>query len=450
MMDVKQMMATQAVKGLLPLISVMPDEGLERLFSLGTRIAPTEYARYVAQYGQKLMEEKHPAIDLFKRGLKQVNSRCREKLIVNLGVKHSWYGEKKRDEMRSKGTHVPFIYLISPTMRCNLRCFGCYASEYDPKDDLPLPVIDRVLSEGKELGLYLVIILGGEPFVRDDMWQMYEKHEDIMFIPFTNGTLLNDERVEKMGRLGNIIPMVSIEGWEKETDARRGKGMFFRIMETMDRMRKEGVPFGFSSMVTSQNVYTIVSDEFVDLLIQKGCLMGWHFLYMPVGRNPDPDLMPTAEQRELLLHNGARRIRSEKPLFVIDFWNDAPYVGGCIAGGRHFFHINSKGDVEPCIFVHFACDNIKEKSLREALSSDYFKDIRSRQPYSPNLLRPCMIIDHPQMIREVYQKCHPYPTHEEAELLFTSLSSALDRYSSSVASIFDPIWEEQKKEKVQV
>jgi MoaA/NifB/PqqE/SkfB family radical SAM enzyme len=449
-MDVKQVMAIQAVKRLLPLISVMPDEGLKRLFSLGTRIAPTEYARYVAQYAQKLVEDKHPTIDLFKRGLKQMNSRYREKLIVNTGVKHSWYGEKKRDEVRSQGIRAPFIYLISPTMRCNLRCFGCYASEYDPKDDLPLPVIDRVLSEGKELGIYMVIILGGEPFIRDDMWQIYEKHEDITFIPFTNGTLLDDKRVEKMGKLGNIIPMVSIEGFEKETDARRGKGMFSRIMETMDRMREGGVPFGFSTMVTSQNVYTVVSDEFIDLLIQKGCLMGWHFLYIPVGRNPDPDLMPTAEQREVLLHDGARRIRAQKPLFVIDFWNDAPYVGGCIAGGRHFFHINSKGDVEPCIFVHFATDNVKQKSLREALSSDYFKDIQSRQPYSPNFLRPCMIIDHPQVIREIYQKCHPYPTCEDAELLFTSLSGVLDQYSSCVASIFDPIWEEQEKEKAQV
>jgi MoaA/NifB/PqqE/SkfB family radical SAM enzyme len=448
MVNIKQSMAIQAVKRLLPLISVMPDEGLKRLSALGAKIAPTEYARYVSRYGQKLIEEKHPSVDLFKRGLTQMNSRYREKIIVNLGVKHTWYGEKVRDEVRSQGIHVPFIYLMSPTMRCNLRCTGCYASQYDPKDDLPLSVIDRVLSEGKELGLYLVIVLGGEPFIRDDMWQIYEKHEDITFIPFTNGTLLNEERVGKMSKLGNIIPMVSIEGFEKETDARRGKGIFSCLMETMDRMREEGIAFGFSSMVTPKNIYTLISDEFIDLLIQKGCLMGWHFLYIPVGKNPDPDLMPTAEQREILLHDGARRIRSQKSLFVIDFWNDAPYVGGCIAGGRHFFHINSKGDVEPCIFVHFATDNIKEKSLREVLSSNYFRDIQSRQPYSPNLLRPCMIIDHPQVLREVYQECHPYPTHEDAELLLTSLCGALDQYSDSVASIFDPIWEEQGKAEV--
>jgi MoaA/NifB/PqqE/SkfB family radical SAM enzyme len=155
--------------------------------------------------------------------------------------------------------------------------------------------------------------------------------------------------------------------------------------------------------------------------------------------------MPTPSQRRSLLFNGARRIRTQKPLFIIDFWNDAPYVGGCIAAGRYYFHINSKGDVEPCIFVHFAQDNIKQKSLSQVLTSDYFKEIRSHQPYGENLLRPCMIIDHPQVLREIYQKCHPYPTCDGAELVITSLCGVLDQYAYGVASVLDPIWEEQQK-----
>jgi len=179
------------------------------------------------------------------------------------------------------------------------------------------------------------------------------------------------------------------------------------------------------------------------MLMEKGCLLGWHFLYIPVGLNPDVNLMPTAEQRELMRQQGAQRIRNEKPMFIIDFWNDAPYVGGCIAGGRNYFHINARGDVEPCIFVHMAVDNIKQKSLKDAINSPYFKCIRSRQPYSENLLRPCMIIDHPHVLREVCTECKPYPTDGPVCGFIDSLADDLDKYSNESASVIDPVWEHE-------
>jgi len=215
-------------------------------------------------------------------------------------------------------------------------------------------------------------------------------------------------------------------------------------MQGMDNLREVGAPFGFSSMVTRHNVDTIVSDEFNDMLLEKGCLIGWHFLYIPVGLNPDTDLMPTAAQREQMRRQGARRLRDEKPIFVIDFWNDAPYAGGCIAGGRNYFHINSRGDVEPCIFVHLATDNIHNKSLKEVINSPYFRGLRARQPYSDNLLRPCMIIDHTHVLREVCNEYHPYSTDGPLCGLITSpMSDALDKYSQEVAKIMDPVWEQE-------
>ena len=154
--------------------------------------------------------------------------------------------------------------------------------------------------------------------------------------------------------------------------------------------------------------------------------------------------MPTAEQRELMKVRGPQRIRNEKPIFIIDFWNDAPYMGGCIAGGRHFFHINSHGDVEPCIFIHLATDNIHDKSLKEVINSPFFKEFRARQPYSHNLLRPCTIIDHPHMLREICNECHPYSTDGPVcGLINSPISDTLDNYSQEVAEIMDPIWERE-------
>ena len=439
----KKFALTQASKRLLPLLGKASDENFEKFLILAEKLAPGDYPKFVAGYLLKAWRKRHPQMILLRNVLRDINSNCRDTLLTNFLLRCHWQGHELREKARAQGLPAPFTILISPTMRCNLRCEGCYAAYYSPKDDLELDLIDRVLGEAKELGTYIAVILGGEPFIRQDMWEIYQRHHDMIFHIFTNGTLITREVAQRLADLGNIVPAISIEGFEEDTDARRGKGTFRKIMQAMDNLREAGVPFGFSSMVTRRNVETLVSDEFYDMLIEKGCYLGWHFLYMPVGRDPDTSLMPTPEQRRLLRERGAARLRSEKPIWVMDFWNDAPYVTGCIAGGRHFFHINSRGDVEPCIFQHFAVDNIKQKTLKEVLMSPLFREIRSRQPFHENLLRPCMIIDHPQILREMVAKYGARPTEPGAETIVTRLADELDRYAAGVAREMDPVWEKE-------
>ena len=412
------------------------------LYQVAKRAAPEEGVKAMVEKFAGMWAEETPGGLLIKRLLGQTNRRCKTQFVANMLMRHFWLGSRRREELLAReGVKPPFNFLISPTMRCNLRCLSCYAANYSTKDDLELEVIDRVLKEGKELGIYFVTILGGEPFVRKDMWDVYRKHSDVLFQVFTNGTLIDREVAKQLGRLGNVFAIVSIEGFEDETDARRGKGTFRKVMGAMDNLRKAGVLFGFSAMLTRQNVETIISDEFNDMLIAKGCVYGWHFLYIPVGGDADPILMPTPQQRARLSVDGAVRIRREKPILICDFWSDAPHAGGCIAGGRYYLHINAHGDVEPCIFVHFAVDNIKDKSLWEVLQSPFFKAIRARQPYHHNLLRPCMIIDHPTVLRQVCAESNPYPTHLGSEAVVTTLCGALDQYASGVAQELDPQWQ---------
>jgi len=186
-----------------------------------------------------------------------------------------------------------------------------------------------------------------------------------------------------------------------------------------------------------------MSDAFVDLMIEKGALSGLVFLYMPVCGDKDTTLMPTPAQRnnQRLRHD---YIRSSKPLFIIDFWNDAPYVGGCIAA-KYYAHITNFGDVEPRVFTHFAQANIKEVSLKEALDCEFFKEIRKRQPYTPNLLTPCMLIDNPWVSRELYRTCKIHPTHPGSQTLLNELKDDIDKYSREVHQIFDTVWEEKQK-----
>ncbi|MCX7729763.1 MAG: SPASM domain-containing protein [Candidatus Caldatribacterium sp.] len=215
-------------------------------------------------------------------------------------------------------------------------------------------------------------------------------------------------------------------------------------MQAMEALRDEGVLFGFSITATRYNTELVSSDEFMDFLINKGCSFGWYFTYVPVGKKPDTSLMPTPEQR-IYLRNQVHRLRYEKPIFIGDFWNDGPYVGGCIAGGRRYFHINNMGDVEPCVFCHFTVDNIRNKSLKEVIASPFFRAIQERQPYDNNLMRPCMLIDVPEVLREVVEKYGARPSHEGAESLITTLKDEVDAYAQAFKKLADEIWERDYK-----
>ena len=447
-MVVSDFVARQAARRVLPLVSRMSEKDLEGVLEVWEKLAPHEFATSVARTLSIKCREHDPMIELLRRAIRQTSPHVRETMVSSLLVKNLWFGSLRRHELLQQKVFgervaVPWLIIISPTMRCNLRCAGCSSRGNSTRDDLEFEALDQVLTECADMGVYIALIMGGEPFVRHDMWEIYRRHSDILFHVFTNGTLIDAAAARRIERLGNVLVAFTLEGSAEETDARRGRGAFNRAMLGMDCLREVGAPFGFSVMVTRQNIRTVISDSFNDMLIRKGCLLGWHFLQMPVGRDPDPGLMPTPEQRELLRQRGARRLRREKPILAMDFCNDAPYVGGCIAGGRCCLYVNSRGDVEPCPFVHLATDNIKHKSLRAALNSPYFKAIRARQPYSDNLLRPCMIIDHPHVLREICARCHPYPTQEGADALITTLAPELDRYACSAAAILDPVWERE-------
>jgi MoaA/NifB/PqqE/SkfB family radical SAM enzyme len=292
------------------------------------------------------------------------------------------------------------------------------------------------------MGIHLVLMTGGEPFLRRDLFDLFEKNKGTTFQVYTNGTLIDEKMVEQFVALGNVVPAISLEGLREETDERRGKGQFDRISKVMDWLRSAGIFFAVSTTATSQNTDVLTSDAFVDFLVEKGCILLWNFHYVPIGRNPDLNLMATPEQRNRMRERLAY-FRATKPMLFVDFWNDGCLTQGCIAAGRKYFHVNARGDVEPCVFCHFASDNIKEKSLAEALNSPLFREIRSRQPFSENYFRPCLLIDHPQKGREVALQHAKYFTHEGAECLFTDFAQAIDRYAKAYEEIAEVAWKEK-------
>lgn len=381
---------------------------------------------------------------LFARVGALTNRHCKRKLVENLIINWGIKGRGIRSQLVDHGIWAPTLIVISPTMRCNLRCTGCYSGLYSKDGELSEAEIDGILAECRRIGVYFVVISGGEPYVMKDVWlRLFKKYSDMYFLTYTNGTLLDEGTVKTLSRLGNVAPGISVEGFEEHTDKRRGHGVYAKVMKAMDLLKAEGVIFGISVTYTRENIDLITTNEFVQYYIDKGAIFAWYFMFMPVGKDPILELVPTPEQR---VYCGDRiaALRKEHPLFMADFWNDGPAVGGCLAGGRQYLHILNSGRIEPCVFAHFGVDNIREVSILDAVNSPFFEAIRREFPYNDiaNLKRPCMIMDNPQVLRKVVEE-HLVPQghqHSEDIIHDPDVVEWIDRYSERFKDLTDPVW----------
>lgn len=379
------------------------------------------------------------------------NPKMLKNFFINWVANNELAGARMREKhAQALGVAVPSLILVDPTSACNLCCQGCWAGEYKKTDRLEPELLDRIFREAKELGIFWIVLSGGEPFAYKPLLDVVEDHPDLVFMAYTNGTYIDEKTADRLMDLANFSPAFSLEGWREETDARRGPGVFDQVMKAMDLLAERGVFFGASVTATSANVETLFCDEFINFLVDKGAVYEWCFHYIPIGRNPDTSLMLTPDQRAWLALR-VPELRREKPIMIADFWNDGEATRGCIAGGRMYFHINAQGAVEPCAFTHFATDNIRDKSLKEALQNPLFKAFQKRQPFNENHLAPCPIIDNPEILRQIVKETKARPTHEGAlEVLENPVAAHLDQLSQEWQKRADEIKKakEQAEEKV--
>jgi sulfatase maturation enzyme AslB (radical SAM superfamily) len=259
----------QVINQMLKAASSDDKTKIVRAFQLAEKITPDQYKGSVRFVTEKIKDD-HPALTISKHVTSRLSPRCRDRFIECLIVNTLLRGVAKRRELIDEtGFNAPTTILMSPTMRCNLSCDGCYAAEYSPDQDLDRGLMQKIVDEGNDMGVYLFTLLGGEPFMWDELLDFARENKDAYFQVFTNGTLLDDDTIDELARVGNIAPMLSVEGTAEMTDRRRGSGVHRQVMGVMDRLGAAGVLFGYSVTVARNNWRMLVSDEFVEPLVAR-------------------------------------------------------------------------------------------------------------------------------------------------------------------------------------
>ena len=420
-----------------------PDKNLERLMDWADKFSNGSFPSQRAMIRQAVTNPYHPYYSYIRRIFSDVDPNVAKTLAVNFFINAGLVGWSVEENLRQKyNCNIPWTILLDPTSACNLHCTGCWAAEYGNKLNLSYDEIDDIIRQGKKLGIYMYIYTGGEPLVRkNDLIRLCEKHSDCVFLCFTNATLIDENFADEMLRVGNFVPAISLEGFEESTDKRRGKGVFEKAIHAMELLRKKKLVYGISSCYTSANYQSITSEAYFNKLIEMGAYFIWYFHYMPVGNDAVPELMPTPEQRKGT-YERIRHYRAVKPLFAMDFQNDAEYVDGCIAGGHRYLHINANGDIDPCVFVHYSDSNIREKTLLEALRSPMMMAYHDNQPFNENMLRPCPMLENPNMLRKMVLQSGAHSTDLQSPESVEHLCAKCDLYAKSWTPVADALWKE--------
>ncbi len=448
-MDVKRNVEIAGARAIFNFIEKDPEHNIQKVIDFSDTVLPPKVLDRQRAAMRKSLG--NPDSNWYKLTLsiwKDIDPGVRKAAFENLVISSNIIGYPAEQNTRKKyDCNVPWALLMDPTSACNLHCVGCWAAEYGNKLNLSYDEMDSIVKQANELGTYVFLFTGGEPLVRKaDIIKLCEAHPDSLFSAFTNGTLIDEAFADEMLRVKNFIPAISVEGFEEATDSRRGKGTFKKVEKAMSILKAKKLIFGLSCCYTRNNAEVIGSEAYFDQMVAWGAKFCWLFTYMPIGKAAAPELMTTAEQREFMYHQ-VRKFRDTKPIFTMDFWNDGEYVGGCIAGGKSYLHINANGDVEPCAFIHYSDANIRTSTLLDALRGPLFTAYHKNQPFNPNMLRPCPVLDNPGRLTKIVEETNAKNTDYQAQESAREYSEKCVDTAKKWAPVANKLWDETKARK---
>lgn len=332
---------------------------------------------------------------------------CRNPAMTKFVLKTIFVQKKaaqKRMEYEKQGIQIPPSMIISITNRCNLQCKGCYSkAQHRPiEKEISNEKLRSVITQAKDLGISFVLLAGGEPLMRPEILDITNALPEVIFPLFTNGLLITDSIITQLQKQKNVIPVISMEGLEIDTDSRRGIGVYNNIQKALGRLKNSGIFYGLSLTVTRTNFATLTSESFIKNLMESGCQLFFFVEYVPV-QEATENIIITEKQRTEL----ADILDSFKEKFsclFVSFPGDEEAFGGCLSAGRGFIHVSAEGDLEPCPFAPYSDINLKDLSLKEGLQSKLLSEIRQNHAELTETKGGCALWNKRNWVKSLLQK----------------------------------------------
>jgi MoaA/NifB/PqqE/SkfB family radical SAM enzyme len=339
---------------------------------------------------------------LARRLLTETDKRLLFKAAWMLGARGLWSVHQHKRRLKRGEFFPPFLYL-SVINSCNLRCQGCWVDVGAKQHRIELDAANRTIAQAKAMGNSFFGILGGEPFMHKDLLKIFAANRDVYFQVFTNGHFITDEVAAELRRLGNVTPLISVEGSEVISDTRRGRaGVLNHTLQGLEAALRHKLLVGVCTSVCRSNLDDLVSDRWVDRLIEMGVMYCWFHIYRPVGPEPNPDLALSSEQQRRV-RQFVVDTRATKPIIVIDAYHDDAGNALCPAATGFTHHVGPWGDIEPCPVIQLAKESIHDdRPLAETLNhSAFLKDFRE---LTAQHTRGCVIMERPDLLIELAEK----------------------------------------------
>jgi len=341
-----------------------------------------------------------------KRLLFETDKRLLWKLAWNMGWKGMLSVQRHKARLRRGQVFPPFLY-VSIINSCNLRCQGCWVDVAAKQQTISLDAMNKLIAEAKAMGNVFFGIVGGEPFMHPQLFDILAAHPDCYFQVFTNGQFITDDKAKELRRLGNVTPLISVEGTEIVSDERRGrKDVLSRTMQGVDNCLKNRVFTGVCTSLCQTNIDDLLTEAWVDRLIDMGVMYTWFHVYRPMGPDANPQLSLTPEQ-QIRARKFVVEMRAKKPIVIIDAYYDGEGQALCPAATGISHHINPWGGIEPCPIVQFTRESIHAtaedpRSLRDKfLHSEYLHDFRK---LAQSTTRGCIVLERPDLLKALVDK----------------------------------------------
>jgi MoaA/NifB/PqqE/SkfB family radical SAM enzyme len=337
-----------------------------------------------------------------KRMLTEPDPRALRKFVWNFGIKGVRSVELYKKRLK-RGEHFPPFLFISVISSCQLRCQGCWVDVAAPSKRIELEELSRIVEDAKRHGNSYFGILGGEPFLHPHLIDLFEAHPDCYFQVFTNGHLIDDALAAKLRRVGNVSPLISIEGTSLVSDQRRGRSdVLDKSLAGIEACRRQRLITGVATSVCKTNIGDLVTEGWLRRLIELGVHYAWYHTYRVVGPNASPELALTPEQ-VLRVRRFGVEMRAKLPIAIVDaYWDDRGEALCPMATGVSH-HISPYGDIEPCPIIQFATESIYDRSsLFETMTrSTFLHDFRET---AAKATRGCIVLERPDLVQELVER----------------------------------------------